>query len=68
MCFQGAVFAKNQEENTMENVEAMFDDICNFDNSLPIENINEATLRVMDSIMKEQDNNRKFVWQKPNSL
>ena len=52
---QGAVFAKSGEEATVENVEKMFDQICDFENdSIKLNNIEDATLRVMDAIMKEE--------------
>ena len=39
----------------MENVERMFDQICDFENdSIKLNNIEDATLRVMDAIMKEE--------------
>jgi len=39
----------------LENVEANFDKICDFENeTFKLNSINDATLRVMDAIMEEE--------------
>ncbi|CBY22098.1 unnamed protein product [Oikopleura dioica] len=49
----GAVFAKSKDEATLESVQEHFDALCDFEkDTVKLNSLQEATIRVMDAIMK----------------
>jgi len=51
----GAVFAKSKDEATLESVQEHFQAMCDFEkDTVKLNSLQEATIRVMDAIMKEE--------------